>query len=439
MIPMRNRATKQFKVQSMPTLCATQSSRAVRTKSRRRIALARSGSDVPNSLEAFLTPTHVVWTTLNQRASPKRRSSTNIAAVRRPRLQTVVSAQICTEWGYDILNLESVTKNRALEIICEAVFKHFSFGTSVGDAGVNSEAWMRLVRRIAVTYEGDEARPNAYHNCTHAADVVQTVSALCSQHKFQTTFHTQDVWVLCVSAMMHDYQHMGVTNAFLANTKDPIALMFSDDSILERYHLYTFFTVLESGSDVDIFQGFGSDERAYFRFTIIQLVLSTDLAFSGEIHATYSDALESYEQTGSVDTSDIRLVLMQMVLKCADVSHAAKPLKLHYEWSRRVTSEFFAQGEREKEAGVPLTAICQRASVNVADSQCGFIDYVVRKPFEMLKRFSGDTPISCRSSAHIEANSQFWSRSFAPMGVFPPLEPTLVSAAASRSSSARVR
>lgn len=396
---------------------------------RRGLSTERYGKGVPETLDDLLTPDHVVWTHLNKRASPtslRRQSVADVLQCSRPRLQTVVAAQICTEWGYDVIQLEEASSNRALQIICEAVFKHYRFEDREGDAKSESQVsptvWTTLVDYIAVTYDGDPKRQNIYHNRTHAADVVQTVSALCSQKELQTVLHTQDVWVLCVSAMIHDYMHMGVTNAFLVNALHPIAVMFSDDSVQERHHLYNFFVVIRSNPTMDIFKGFSCEEVRYFRSTITQLVLSTDLATSFRVHTRFDEAMSVYEETGSVDTSDIRLVLMQMVIKCADVSHAAKPLALHYQWSKRVSEEFFAQGDRERDEGFPLSAICQRATVNVPESQCGFLDYVVRKPFTTLERFTGTTSLSTQYQRHIRENHDYWNGAVGtPIGEYPPM------------------
>ena len=39
--------------------------------------------------------------------------------------------------------------------------------------------------------------------------------------------------------------------------------------------------------------------------------------------------------------------------------------------------EFWMQGDREKELGLPVTMLCDRRTTNVAKSQIGFIDFMV--------------------------------------------------------------
>ena len=49
---------------------------------------------------------------------------------------------------------------------------------------------------------------------------------------------------LCIAALGHDIGHMGVQNAFLVNSKDPLALQYNDRSVLENFHCSRLFSVL---------------------------------------------------------------------------------------------------------------------------------------------------------------------------------------------------
>jgi hypothetical protein len=62
---------------------------------------------------------------------------------------------------------------------------------------------------------------------------------------------------------------------------------------------------------------------------------------------------------------------LSMVLHCADIGHPAKEWKLHYKWTKQLLEEFFTQGDREKELGLPISPLCDRTSVLVAESQIG--------------------------------------------------------------------
>ena len=51
---------------------------------------------------------------------------------------------------------------------------------------------------------------------------------------------------------------------------------------------------------------------------------------------------------------------LKILLHTADVSNPAKQWSIYLGWTTRIMSEFFAQGDMEKEAGIPVTPIFDR-------------------------------------------------------------------------------
>ena len=203
-----------------------------------------------------------------------------------------------------------------------------------------------------------------------------------------------------VAAAAHDYRHLGVTNAFLINAEHPVALLHSDDSVLERHHLASFFHLLHTPA-FNIFCNFTNAAWREARASIIALVLATDLAHSFRVQNEIDDAVHLLENKPLTCGSDAdqsiastRLTLMKMVLKCADISHPAKSLTTHFDWSQRISAEFFHQGALEREAGGPVSGLCDQDAVDVPNAQMSFIQFVVRKPFDAMLRFTGATPLS---------------------------------------------
>ena len=69
--------------------------------------------------------------------------------------------------------------------------------------------------------------------------------------------------------------------------------------------------------------------------------------------------------------------LVEVLLHCADVSNVAKPLRTCELWTPRVMDEFFMQGDREKALGIVPIAMHDRERATAAQSQVGFIEFVV--------------------------------------------------------------
>ena len=66
-----------------------------------------------------------------------------------------------------------------------------------------------------------------------------------------------------------------------------------------------------------------------------------------------------------------------MAIKCSDLSALSAARPIHCEWVGRLEEEFFLQGDKEKEAGLPISPLMDRTKAGVAKAQPG-----VRKPSE---------------------------------------------------------
>ena len=53
-------------------------------------------------------------------------------------------------------------------------------------------------------------------------------------------------------------------------------------------------------------------------------------------------------------SQDNRMMIKRILVKCADISNASRPLKLCREWASRVSEEYFLQTEEEKQKGLPV-------------------------------------------------------------------------------------
>ena len=60
-----------------------------------------------------------------------------------------------------------------------------------------------------------------------------------------------------------------------------------------------------------------------------------------------------------------------MALKCADLGHLTASREVHKKWVNRLESEFFAQGDREREALLPISPLMDRTKEGVTKSQPG--------------------------------------------------------------------
>lgn len=66
------------------------------------------------------------------------------------------------------------------------------------------------------------------------------------------------------SAMVHDYEHLGLNNDFLVKTKHPLALVYNDRSPMEQHHLAAAFTLLQQ-ADMNFLAGLPDDMQVRSR------------------------------------------------------------------------------------------------------------------------------------------------------------------------------
>ncbi|KZS12790.1 putative Calcium/calmodulin-dependent 3',5'-cyclic nucleotide phosphodiesterase 1C [Daphnia magna] len=164
---------------------------------------------------------------------------------------------------------------------------------------------------------------NLYHNNTHAADVAQTLHYVLYQTGLMNWLTDLEIFAAIIAAIIHDFEHTGTTNSFHVMSGSETALLYNDRSVQENHHISAAF---------------------------------------------------------SVDKSKI----LSLVLHCCDVAHPSKPWLLHRHWTDLLLEEFFRQGDHEKELGLPYSPLCDRNNTLVAESQIGFIEFIVEPTMAVM-------------------------------------------------------
>lgn len=77
------------------------------------------------------------------------------------------------------------------------------------------------------------------------------------------------------------------------------------------------------------------------------------------------------EKTLDLRLPENRQFILQIALKCADISNPTRSWDISHKWSIKVCDEFFRQGEFERQLGLPVTSICDQQSTSVAKIQVG--------------------------------------------------------------------
>ncbi|KAJ0182093.1 hypothetical protein K1T71_002815 [Dendrolimus kikuchii] len=211
---------------------------------------------------------------------------------------------------------------------------------------------------------------NPYHNNLHAADVAQTVHYMLCQTGLMNWLSDLEIFATLVAAIVHDFEHTGTTNNFHVMSGSDTALLYNDRAVLENHHISAAFRLMRD-EECNILQNLSRDEFREFRTLVIDMVLATDMSFHFQQLKNMRSLLSLAEPT--VDKSKAA----SLVLHCCDISHPAKRWDLHHRWTMSLLDEFFLQGDKERDLGLPFSPLCDRNNTLVAESQIGFIEFIV--------------------------------------------------------------
>lgn len=364
------------------------------------------------------------------------------------RLCELLSWESLGKWGFDIFELNDLTKGQPLLFMGWAVIgspyaqaamkqasdKMDTDGDDEDDDGVKGYPFMdefkipahklcNYLRVIQQDYHDD----NPYHNAIHAADVVQALHCFIQMslkhsrksddyQAFLKSCPNLHLFAILLSAVIHDVDHPGKNNAFQTKLKTELAVVYNDVSVLENWHVACAFARMldlsllqanvhssevvhaklnkeHKNAECNILGEASPQDFDAIRNLMIEAVLHTDMSK----HFAMVDSVKGLiaiaaanNNSGSGSGGDagagagIFWNALMFMLHMADISNQAKPGVLARQWTDRCMSEFFAQGDQEANLGVPISPNCDRNVTALPESQVGFIKFVVQPAYAAL-------------------------------------------------------
>lgn len=273
-------------------------------------------------------------------------------------------------WDFDVFVLNRVSEDHALKtIVFELLTRH----------NLNSRFKIPvafLMSFLDSLESGYGKYKNPYHNQIHAADVTQTVHCFLLRTGMVHCLNEIEILAIIFAAAIHDFEHTGTTNSFHIQTKSDCAILYNDRSVLENHHVSAVYRIMQE-DEMNIFVNLTKDEFTELRSLVIEMVLATDMSCHFQQVKTMKGSLQSLE---NIDKSKA----LSLLLHAADISHPTKQWKVHARWTKALMEEFFRQGDKEAELGLPFSPLCDRKSTLVAQSQIGFIEFIVDPTFSVL-------------------------------------------------------
>ncbi|NXG70796.1 PDE1B phosphodiesterase, partial [Baryphthengus martii] len=236
------------------------------------------------------------------------------------------------QWCFDVFALNRVTEEHSLRTI---VFELFTRHNLNSRFKIPSTFLTTLLDALEAGY-GKYRNP--YHNQVHAADVTQTV------HCFLLRTGMLVRGILGILGILGGV-HGAAAGVGVGALPDPCPVP--------------------------------SPWSRELRALVIEMVLATDMSCHFQQVKSMKTSLQQLER---IDKSKV----LSLLLHAADISHPTKQWSVHSRWTKALMEEFFRQGDKEAELGLPFSPLCDRTSTLVAQSQIGFIDFIVEPTFSVL-------------------------------------------------------
>ncbi|KAF8368242.1 pde-6 [Pristionchus pacificus] len=284
-------------------------------------------------------------------------------------------------WSFDVLQLERVSEHHALSQLALKLFGRWKVCEMLQCPEDTMTRWL-------LSIEAHYHPVNAYHNATHAADVLQATSFFLDAPSVATYVVESHAAASLIAATIHDLDHPGRGNAFLINTRQSLSILYNDLSVLENHHVALAFQLtLQQSNNINILANLPREEFGSMRSCIVEMVLATDIRRHFEYLAKFNQMELTDERESEREAHSI--TICNMLLKCADISNPAREWALCERWAHRIVQEYFEQTREEKEKALPVTmAFFDRETCNVPLTQVGFVDMFAREAFSCWTQFA---------------------------------------------------
>jgi hypothetical protein len=302
-------------------------------------------------------------------------------------------------WSFDIWFIHNAT-GQSVSIIGKYLFQKWQFNDFLSQS---SEVTDEFFIKIESGYN-----KNPYHNACHAADVLHTQLFFIAQSDLAKTLTQLDIVCCIIASCGHDIGHPALTNRFLVNNCDDIAVTYNDFSVLENMHSAKTFSILRSPG-YNILENLSNEDWLKSRKMIIEMILETDMSKHFEILGKFRTRVITLSNL-DITIFDDKCQVLGMALKCADIGHSAKDYDLHEKWSMMVCEEFFRQGDIEKSRGQAVSMYCDRETTDIPKSQAGFIKNICLPLYEVWAFYLKSETVEKFSLGQLRNNLEFWSQ-----------------------------
>eukprot|EP00286_Rhodomonas_abbreviata_P022280 CAMPEP_0181295316 /NCGR_PEP_ID=MMETSP1101-20121128/4079_1 /TAXON_ID=46948 /ORGANISM="Rhodomonas abbreviata, Strain Caron Lab Isolate" /LENGTH=364 /DNA_ID=CAMNT_0023400053 /DNA_START=183 /DNA_END=1274 /DNA_ORIENTATION=+ len=254
-----------------------------------------------------------------------------------PELDQVLSRESLISWDFDLFKLRDLTNGRPLAVLAYALINLHDL---VNKLGLDENKLKKYLCAFEANYNNC-----LYHNPMHAADVMHATNYLL-MGTIANTISPEELLIALLSGPAHDLGHPGVNNVLLIKQNHPVAVKYSNASVLENHHASIAIELL-SRPELNVLSCFPEAKQAELKTLMRDLVLYTDMSKHMSMLERLQERVDQDRPLTLEDDSD-RKFLLQTLLHTADLSNPCKAWNVHIQWTHAILAEFFSQGDRPR-------------------------------------------------------------------------------------------
>jgi len=238
----------------------------------------------------------------------------------------------------------------------------FQFLRKVKPSEVKSNQLNKLTLQILQKYNYV-----AYHNFAHGFSVMQFFYQFVNRWTGSAqVFDQLHVFVCLLACLGHDIGHQGRNNAYQSAKQTRKCIRALNYSILEKFHASTLLGLINNPK-ANVFEAFSSDQTAAARKTIIEVILSTDMAM-------HFSLIKQFQETPVSQFQKNDNMLSGYIAHAGDLGNSCLTYENYLTWAKLVTQEFHEQTNSEKKNSLKVTQfMVYRNFEGMLSDQIGFI------------------------------------------------------------------
>lgn len=272
---------------------------------------------------------------------------------------------------FDSFTFDSLLTENSLAYLTFKLFKQYNFLDSYF---IDVEVLLNFTREVQTAY----FKENPYHNVLHVIDSLQGLHFMLTHGNLKKYLKKHDTFAAFVACLILDFEHPGYTNQFVVRTKHPLAIRYSDISVLENHHLAAGFQLLFMTPNCNIMDNMPYEHQREARRLIIDVVLSTDIAKHFTLLTELKTKLGNNFPTEAIED---RSLILSVTMRTASNFKVVRDRSTFFKWIDKMFEEFFKQGDMEKTLELPISKFMDRENCNKEKAFANYLTVVCKPLF----------------------------------------------------------